>query len=276
MIITVELFLILFLLAFACEFIDASIGMGYGTILAPTLVILGFSPVDAVPAILLSQAFGGFTASFFHQQFNNVSYRDRSGNLKSVFIIVGFGIIASIIAVFIAISIPKTCIKTYIGLLVVFMGAVLLLNKTFTFSFRKMVFIGIFSAFNKALSGGGFGPVVTGGQIISGLRPRQAVGITTLSEAPICIVAFFLYIIMRVVKEIEEPILQMPASKFFSMIFSTQLFQWELLIALLLGSIIVAPFAAFTTRLTGETLHKTVAILMLALGLLTLAKIFFF
>lgn len=276
MVITVELFLILFLLAFTCEFIDASIGMGYGTILAPLLIIIGFSPVDAVPAILLSQAFGGFTASFFHQQFNNVSYRGKSKDLKSVFIIVGFGVIAAIIAVFIAINIPKTYIKTYIGLLVVFMGAVLLLNKTFTFSWQKMMVIGIFSAFNKALSGGGFGPVVTGGQILSGARPGRAVGVTTLSEGPICIVSFFLYIIMRVIKEVEGPILEMPASKFFSMIFSTQLFQWELLIALLLGSIIVAPFAAFTTRLTGEKLHKIVGILMLILGTLALGRIYLF
>jgi len=69
----------------------------------------------------------------------------------------------SIIAVFIAINIPKT----YIRILVVFMGAVLLLNKTFTFSWQKMMAVGIFSAFNKALSGVGFGPVVTGCQIIS-------------------------------------------------------------------------------------------------------------
>jgi uncharacterized membrane protein YfcA len=60
------------------------------------------------------------------------------------------------------------------------------------------------------------------------------------------------------------------------MIFSTQLFQWELLIALLLGSIIVAPFAAFTTRLTGEKLHKKVDILMLILGTLALGRIYLF
>ena len=45
---------------------------------------------------------------------------------------------------------------------------------------------------------------------------------------------------------------------------------------LLLGSIIVAPFAAFTTSLTGEKLHKIVGILMLILGILTLGKIYFF
>ena len=81
---------------------------------------------------------------------------------------------------------------------------------------------------------------------------------------------------MRAIKDVKGPILEMPAAKFFSTIFSTQLFQWELLIALLLGPIIVAPFAAFTTSLTGEKLHKIVGILMLILGSLTFGKIYFF
>ena len=51
-----------------CEFIDASIGMMYGTILTPVLLILGYSVIDIVPAILLSQAIGGFIASIRHNQ----------------------------------------------------------------------------------------------------------------------------------------------------------------------------------------------------------------
>ncbi|MEA3486252.1 MAG: sulfite exporter TauE/SafE family protein [Thermodesulfobacteriota bacterium] len=270
--ITVSLFLFIFALAFICEFVDASMGMGYGTILSPVLIIMGFDPVIAVPAILLSQAFGGFTASFFHHQFNNVSFKRDSNDLKIVFVIVGFGIIAVIVAVLISVNISTTFLKTYIGALVIIMGIVLLWNRTFTFSWKKMVAVGILSSFNKAMSGGGFGPVVTGGQIISGQKPKQAVGVTTLAEAPICIVAFFTYLIVRTIKEVDVPILEMPASEFFSMLFSPQLFQWELLLALLLGSIIVAPFAAFTTKLTKEKLHYVLGILMLILGLWTLYK----
>ena len=250
-------------------------GMGYGTILSPVLIIMGFDPVVAVPAILLSQAFGGFIASFFHHQFNNVSFKRDSNDLKIVFVIVGFGIIAVIAAVLVSVNISKTFLKTYIGILVIVMGIVLLLNRTFTFSWRKMVAVGILSSFNKAMSGGGFGPVVTGGQIISGQKPKQAVGVTTLAEAPICIVAFFTYLIVRTIKEVDVPILEMPASEFFSMLFSPQLFQWELLMALLLGSIIVAPFAAFTTKLTKEKLHYVLGILMLTLGIWTLFKTYF-
>ena len=153
--ITVGLFLFIFGLAFVCEFIDASMGMGYGTILSPVLIIMGFDPLIAVPAILLSQAFGGFTASVFHQQFENVSFKRNSEDLKVVLVIVGFGILATILAVLVSVNISKVFLKTYIGLLVIVMGVMLLLNRSFAFSFKKMVGVGILSSFNKAMSGGG-------------------------------------------------------------------------------------------------------------------------
>ncbi|MDY6787641.1 MAG: hypothetical protein SVK54_05905 [candidate division WOR-3 bacterium] len=55
------------MLAFICEFIDSSVSMGYGTILSPVLIILGFNPLVAIPAVLLSGNRGG-TASVFHHQ----------------------------------------------------------------------------------------------------------------------------------------------------------------------------------------------------------------
>ena len=50
--ISVGTFLLLFVFAFGCEFIDSSLGMGYGTILTPSLLILGFDPLLVVPAVL--------------------------------------------------------------------------------------------------------------------------------------------------------------------------------------------------------------------------------
>jgi len=159
--ITVGMFLLLFALAFVCEFIDSSLGMGYGTIMSPLLIILGFEPLIVIPAILLSQAFGGFTAAVFHHQFENASFKPGSRDLKIVMIISGFGFVATVAAALLALHIPKVVLKTYIGVLVLVMGGILLSNRTFRFSWKKMIGVGILSAFNKGMTGGGFGPVVT-------------------------------------------------------------------------------------------------------------------
>jgi len=107
-----------------------------------------------------------------------------------------------------------------------------------------------------------------------GKKATNAVGITTLAEAPICIIAFLTYLIVRVTKEIDVPILEMPASEFFSLFFSSDLIQWELLLALILGSVIVAPFAAFTTKLTKGKLRYIVGTIIIVLGIWTLYKTF--
>ena len=273
--ISVDMFLLLFGMAFFCEFIDSSLGMGYGTILSPVLIIMGFDPLIAVPAVLISQAFGGFTAAIFHHQFENADFTGGSKDLKIVFVVTSFGMVATILAACIALNIPKIYLKTYIGVLVLIMGVILLANRKFSFSWKKMIGIGILSAFNKSLSGGGFGPVVTSGQIISGQEHKGAIAATTLAEAPICTVGFLTYLIGRVIQEMDTSILQMPVSDFFTSMFSAKLFQWELVLALLLGSVFVAPFGAFTTKIIKtKKLSLVLGILVTLLGVWTLWKTF--
>jgi len=271
--VTVGLFLVLFALAFVCEFIDSSLGMGYGTILSPILIIMGFDPVIAVSAILLSQAVGGFTASVFHHQFANARFSPESDDLKSVFIISIFGIGATVLAAILALNIPRIIMKTYIGILVLIMGIVLLSNIQFKFTWRKMMGLGIFSAFNKGLSGGGFGPVITAGQIISGQKHKGAIAITTLAEAPICTVGFLTYLVGKVIKDTHTPILGENLGVFISAMFSKDIFQWELVLALLLGSVLVAPFGAFVTRIIKtERITVALGVLVTILGLGTLVR----
>ena len=207
--------ILLLVLAFVCELIDSSLGMLYGTILSPVLIIAGFDPLVVVPSILFSQAIGSIIASIGHHRLKNVDFtikeevmrrlsalgyietfrRSTTRDLKVVFVVTCLGILATIIAALTAISIPKVALKTYIGILVFVMGIILLLRTRFNFSWGKILGIGVLSAFNKGISGGGFGPVVTSGQLISGRESKRSIGATTLSEAPICITGFLTYLI---------------------------------------------------------------------------------
>ena len=154
--------------AFVMEYIDSSIGMGYGTVLSPLMILFGFEPLLVVSSILISQAAGGFAASVFHHRFRNACFKWRTRDSNIVMIITVSGILATIFAAIIAISIPKAYLSLYIGALVIVIGAILLSNANFRFKWKRIISIGIISAFNKGMSGGGFGPVITGGQIVSG------------------------------------------------------------------------------------------------------------
>ena len=261
----VETVILIVLGGFVCEFIDASMGMMFGTILSPVLIIAGFEPVLVVPSILLSQALGGFTASIFHHRLGNVNLalktinpkiiakklselgyiesfkRGTTKDLKVSFCIVSLGIVATIIAALTAISIPKAVLKTYIGILVLVMGIILLLCPVFKFSWKKMIVVGILSAFNKGISGGGFGPVVTSGQVLAGRNGKSSIGATTFAEAPICIAGFLTFLITKGISD------------------------WNLVILLSMGALLGAPLGALLT-----SKFKSEKRLKIILGLLTL------
>jgi uncharacterized protein len=249
-------FFLLLALAFAAELIDSSLGMGYGTILSPVLIILGFHPLVVVPAILLSQSFGGFSASVFHHRLENVKLTRQSRDGRIVLLITILGVVFVVGAAFLAMGLSKQALKTYIGLLVLVMGIILLSRIHFRFSWKKMIGVGILSSFNKGLSGGGFGPVVTAGQIIAGHGHKNAIGVTTAAEAPICISGFIAYYFLKG----PDAVLQ----------------DWIVFLPLTVGSLLSTPIGALITRKFPEgKVRPTLGILVVILGIWTLAKTWF-
>jgi len=270
----IEVIILITLGAFICEIIDSSMGMLYGTILSPVLIIAGFNPLIVVPSILFSQAIGGLIAAKFHHKYQNVDFKPKSTDgklifkkikeigflkafrkgftkdLKIVLVITALGLTATVGAVLVATSIPKVALKTYIGILVLLMGALLLSKANFKFSWKKIMGIGIISSFNKGLSGGGFGPVTTSGQIVAGNFSKNSIATTTLAEAPICIAGFLTYL------------------------FINGLSNWNLLFCLTIGSAIGATIGPrFTAKFKSERRLRTVlGVTVILLGIWTLAK----
>ena len=271
--ITPTLFAAVAILALFCEYIDASIGMGYGTALTPLLLVIGFLPLDVVPAVLLGQLAGGFIGGLAHHQLGNITldfrrderllkkrlqglgYLPKSFDSKVIFILSVFGIVGVLAGVFLAINIPQIILKTYIGVMVFAIGIMVLIrrNRQGTFSWGGLIGLGLLSSFNKGISGGGYGPLVTGGQIISGRETKSAVGSTTIAEAVVCIAGFLSYVIIK-----------------------GDIF-WMLAAATSIGSIIAAPLAALTVRkVNSQKLSLVIGLTTMILGILTLVRTFIF
>ncbi|MCD6515882.1 MAG: sulfite exporter TauE/SafE family protein [Candidatus Aminicenantes bacterium] len=249
-----EFSIFIIVLAFVCEYIDSSLGMGYGTTLTPILLIMGYNPLQIVPAVLLSELITGVSAAFFHHRFKNANFKIGTVDTKTVMVLAGCSIVGTIVAVFAALALPKFYIKLYIGILVFTMGLLILinLNRTFKFSWLKISSLGMLAAFNKGISGGGYGPLVTSGQILSGVNSKNAIGITSLSEGLTCLVGVITYLI-----------------------FTNHTIGWQLAPSLVLGAILSVPFAAYTVKkVKNMRLKLIVGIATLVLGLVTLGKLF--
>lgn len=240
------------IIAFISEYLDSGLGMGYGTALAPILIIMGYNPLTVIPAILVSQLITDIAACISHHRLHNVNLDFKSKDFKIALILGIISSIGVIVSVVIALKIPKWLLTLYIGLLVLSMGILILvtIKRPMQFSWRKIMAISFLAAFNKGISGGGYGPLVMGGQMLSGICAKNAVGITAFAEAMTCFVGFAVYLVLG--KSID----------------------WKLTGLLIICATGAVPIAAITVKNVNSDRFKTyVGILIAILGLFTLLKI---
>ncbi|MFW9873578.1 MAG: TSUP family transporter [Candidatus Thorarchaeota archaeon] len=205
-----ELILIIVLLAFLLESMDSMAGMGFGTALSPLLFLLGYSPLQVVPTILISEAISGAIDTIFDHEFKNVHYSIRPLNdaTRIALIMASFGclaILTSIILGYFAIKFPDIVIKTYVAILVFLMGISGLikikLRKIEGTNMHPKMLIG-FSAlagFNKGIGGGGYGPIITMGQIFSGVYEKSATAIVSFAESIVSFVGILTFFLISFV-----------------------------------------------------------------------------
>ncbi|MBN1434485.1 sulfite exporter TauE/SafE family protein [Candidatus Fermentibacterales bacterium] len=257
-------------LAFACEYVDSTLGMGYGTALTPLLLLMGWSPLAVVPAILLSELFTGTFAAVMHHRAGNVffdfshdsehwiakkmgrlGYVPKSRDSRIAMVLGACSLVGAVGAVLLAINISGLALRLFIGGVVLSMGVLILLRhrKGLRFSWGRIVGLGVLAAFNKGLSGGGYGPLVTSGQILSGVESRSSVAITSLAEGFTCLVGVLTYLALRTQAD------------------------WSLAPCLVVGAMLSVPFSAWTVkRISLGRLTLFVGIATTLLGILTLLK----
>jgi len=189
-----ELIAVLIVMALIMETVDSSLGMMYGTLLSPILIGQGFEPQVVVPAILISQAIGGISGTVSHHRFENANFRGLTRDTKIVLARIIPGLMVVTVGVFAAVNLPKLWLKTYIGILVIVMSTLCLSPIKYKFAWWKHYAIGALAAFNKALTGGGFGPVTSTGGIIGGLEAKVSIATTTFAEVCICSASFIVYL----------------------------------------------------------------------------------
>ena len=165
---------------------DSAAGMGFGTCLAPLLFLLGYTPLQVVPTLLISESITGLIDSFFDQEYKNVHFSFRPLNNTAK----------------LALIIPDVIIKTYVSILVLFMGVLGLIrlklnniNKTIS-NPKNLIFFAALAGFNKGIGGGGYGPVVTMGQVFSGVYEKSATAIVSLAEALVSIVGILTFFLI--------------------------------------------------------------------------------
>lgn len=243
----------IFFAALTCEYLDSSLGMGYGTTLTPLLMLAGFAPLDIVPAVLLSELLTGTAAGLMHQRDGNVDFLHDAQARRTTLLLALLSGVGALLAVWVAVSISRFWLGVVITGIILAMGVIVLATRHRQIAFHAggIIGIGAVAAFNKGLSGGGYGPLVTSGQVVSGLPAKSAVAVTSVAESLTCLIGVLGYL---------------AAGKTLA---------WSLVLPLLLGAMLSVPLATLTVRRMQEnTLRGLVGLTTLLLGALALFKLF--
>ena len=246
-------YLFLVIPSFLTAVIDIVFGMGFGLTMTPILLLMGYAPHEIVPALLFSSMLGNLVSSFFHHKFKNVDFSLCSYHFNMSILIGILGVIGSFVGAYVSIGISDFYLGLYIGLLIVSLGLFLLINKKLKsrFTWRRLSFLGLFGAFNKGISGSGFGPIITTGMIIMNINEKVAVSIQTFSELFVSI------------------------SGFLTFVFAGSQISWDLLIPLSIGVILSTPLAAFLVhKFDSRKLRMAIAFVTVLLGIFTLLSLF--
>lgn len=244
--------LAVFLMALGCEYVDSSLGMGYGTTLTPVLLLMGFEPLQIVPAVLLSEFCTGISAGLLHHRDGNIDLlRDRKAR-KTIVLLSLLSAVGAITAATLALSISKHLLTVIIAIIILSVGFVILatIRRQLRYRVGHIIGLGAVAAFNKGLSGGGYGPLVTGGQVVSGMGSKQAVAVTSLAEAVTCLVGLIAYLVMG------------------------KMLDWSLAVPLILGAMMSVPLATLTVRKMPESLMRgCIGVATCVLGILMIVKL---
>lgn len=187
---------------------------------------------------------------------------------KVILILSFFAVLGTIIASVISVVFQYSkefnfVVKIYISVMIFVLGITLLVlrNKKFPFSWKRIIGLSTVAGFNKGISGGGFGPLAVAGQIMTGREGKRAIASTLFSETIATFAGAATYFIVHILVNLSEH----------------TSFSWEylhLVPYLIIGAVLAAPLAAyFTNKIAGKWLEQIVGTLTICLGLFSLIRV---
>jgi uncharacterized protein len=222
---------------FLAQMIDGALGMAYGVSSNAFLLSIGIPPAAASASVHAAEVVTTAVSGVSHWRFGNI---DKKLLLRLMLP----GVIGAAIGAYILSSLPGDMLRPYINAYLLVMGLIILRKAFITqpkpiHDIPRLVSpLGFVGGFFDAIGGGGWGPIVTTTLVARGNSPRTTIGSVNASE-------FFVTLSQSVV-----------------FILTIGLSHWNIILGLLIGGVIAAPFAAFMTR------HLPTRLLMFMVGAL--------
>jgi len=236
------------------EVVAGSMGMGYGVICTTTLLFLGIPPHAVSASIHSAESFTTAAGSISHIKLKNVS----KSLVKKLAIPAIIGAVIGAVSLTYLGEYYSKITKTVISFYTLYLG-IQILSNAFKPKQNKalkkktnLTRLGVIGGFIDSFAGGGWGPLVTGTLIKNSFTPRFAVGSSTVAKF----------------------ILTVTAAVTFFLTLGIQ--HWNIILGLLIGGIITAPFSAMlTAKLPVKNMFIIIGTLVIVMSSITIFKSIF-
>lgn len=239
------------LVGFLAEIVAGSMGMGYGVICTTTLLFLGIPPHAVSASIHSAESFTTAAGSISHIKLKNVS----KSLVKKLAIPAVIGAIIGAVSLTYLGEYYSKITKTIISFYTLYLGIQILSNAFKHKQDKKMkrktnlTRLGVIGGFIDSFAGGGWGPLVTGTLIKNSFTPRFAVGSSTVAKFILTLTAAITFI------------------------FTLGIQHWNIILGLLIGGIVTAPFSAMlTAKLPVKSMFVVIGTLVIIMSSITIYK----
>jgi len=249
-------YLLPLLAGFFAQYVDGTLGMGYGVSSSSLLVAAGFMPALVSASVHMAEIFVSFASGVSHLKFGNV-------DKDILFPLIVPGIIGGMLGAYILSDIiPEKSVKIIVSFILLCLGLVIFLRFYFgkikkregNFSKRFIIAVGFAGGLLDAIGGGGWGPVCTSSLVaLNKRKPRKVIGSVNFAE-------FFVTISITIA---------------FAITLGIENFLWYITLPLIAGGVIAAPLAAYTCkRVPSVLLGSLVGVLLMILNARTIISSF--
>jgi uncharacterized membrane protein YfcA len=236
----------MFVLVFAvvgafAQLIDGTLGMAFGVTSSSLLVVVGATPVAASAAVHFAELGTTFASGASHWRERNVDWRivARLGIPGAIGAAVGSTLLSRF-------SLADA--KEWMSWLLIVLGVILILRFSFGVKIvpavakrptsKLLVPLGLVAGFVDTSGGGGWGPITTPTLLsTTNTEPKMVIGTVSASEFLVAVAASIGFLAGS----------------------ATEGFDWEVVAGLLLGGVLMAPFAA---HLAGRIPHAPFGVLI--------------
>lgn len=224
--------IVLSVIGFLAQLVDGALGMGFGATSSSLLLMFGIAPAVASASIHMAEIGTTAASGASHLWFKNVDKR-------ILWKLTIPGAISAFIGAAFLSSLPSAMIKPFISSFLILLGVYILIrflffqhlsskNQSSAISRKFLTPLGIVGGFLDAVGGGGWGPITAPVLMArKGVSPKKVIGTVDTSEFAIAV----------------------SATLGFILFLGLEHFQWQWVLAFMIGGVIAAPIAAWLVRI---------------------------